>query len=367
MKQSDQNFTTKQQEALDSIRISRIILPILIGIGVVIFLLIRQFDPEEFQQMQWTSRTFLGIGLALILLVIRHLAYSTRLFILSNREFTFRKCLELIFIWEFSSAVSPTSLGGSAVAFFVLAQEKLSTAKTATIVLYTIVLDTAFFVLSIPILVAAFGLEIIRPGMESGADLDGWGYTFIFAYVLMAIYGTVFYLGLFRFPRRIKQFLVGATYIRFLRRYRSDAIELGNDMMAASLQLKKQNWRFHVGSFLATVTAWSCRFLILGVLITGFVALIPLDFLTQFALFARLETMFVIIAFSPTPGGAGFVEVLFGGFLTDYVQDDTSAIVISTIWRLITYYSYLIAGAIIIPNWIDQIVRERRRKRAQVS
>ncbi|MEM9887140.1 MAG: lysylphosphatidylglycerol synthase transmembrane domain-containing protein [Bacteroidota bacterium] len=365
MEEQIQEFNKEQKEVLDSIKISRIILPILIGIGVVVFLVLRQFDPKEFELIAWTQRTFIGIGIALALLVIRHLAYSTRLFILSDREFSFRKCIELIFIWEFSSAVSPTSLGGSAVAFFILAQEKLSTAKTATIVLYTIVLDTAFFILSIPILVGAFGLTIIRPGMESGFDLDGWGYTFIFAYVLMAIYGTIFYLGLFHFPRGIKQFLVGCTMIRFLKRYRRSAIELGNDMITASRELKKQDWRFHLGGFLATIVAWSCRFLILGVLVTGFVELIPTDFLTQFALYARLETMFVIIAFSPTPGGAGFVEILFGGFLADYVQDDTSALIISTIWRLITYYSYLIAGAIIIPNWIHGILRERRRKRQQ--
>ncbi|MEL6718150.1 MAG: lysylphosphatidylglycerol synthase domain-containing protein, partial [Bacteroidota bacterium] len=143
-------FTKQQQEVLASIKISRIIWPILIGIGVVIFLVVRQFDPKEFSLIQWTTRTFLGIGIAFLLLIIRHLAYASRLYILSNREFSFRKCVELIFIWEFSSAVSPTSLGGSAVAFFILAQEKLSTAKTATIVLYTIVLDTAFFIITLP-------------------------------------------------------------------------------------------------------------------------------------------------------------------------------------------------------------------------
>ncbi|NJN77591.1 MAG: hypothetical protein HC803_04080 [Saprospiraceae bacterium] len=48
-----------------------------------------------------------------------------RLHILTEGEFTWRKCFELIFIWEFSSAVTPTSVGGSAVALFVLSQEKL--------------------------------------------------------------------------------------------------------------------------------------------------------------------------------------------------------------------------------------------------
>ncbi|MCB0624860.1 MAG: flippase-like domain-containing protein, partial [Saprospiraceae bacterium] len=131
----EKEFTEEQQDVLKSIRLNRVILPILLGVGVVIYLLWRQFDPEEFAKIDWTRHTLFWVLATVGLLIVRHLSYATRLRILSNREFSWRKCIELIFIWEFSSAVSPTSVGGSAVAFFVLAQEKLSTAKTATIVL----------------------------------------------------------------------------------------------------------------------------------------------------------------------------------------------------------------------------------------
>lgn len=358
-----EDFDEQQQEVLKSIRTSRIILPVLIGIGVVGYLLWNQFDPEEFGKISWTRHTLFWIVLSVILLIIRHIAYATRLRILSEGAFSWKKCVELIFIWEFSSAVSPTSLGGSAVAFFVLAQEKLSTAKTATIVLYTIVLDTIFFVGTLPIMLAIFGTSMIRPDMKSFADFDAWGYYFIFAYVLMATYGSIFYYGLFRSPIQLKRFLVGFTKIKFLRKFRPKAVELGNDMIVASKEMKRHDWRFHVGAFLATATAWSCRFLLLNCLIIAFVTHIPKDFLAQFELYARLETMFVIIAFSPTPGGAGFVEILFSGFLSDYVQSATNSTVISTLWRLLTYYSYLLAGAIIIPNWIRTILNERQKRR----
>lgn len=364
MKQAQlEEFSSQQQKVLKSIRTSRIILPILIGLGVVFYLLWNQFDPEEFQKIEWSSHTFFWIALSVIILIIRHFAYATRLRILSEGAFSWKKCIELIFIWEFSSAVSPTSLGGSAVAFFVLAQEKLTTAKTATIVLYTIVLDTIFFVGSLPILFLFFGTSMIRPDMNGFGELDAWGYYFILAYVLMATYGTIFYYGLFVNPLQLKRFLVGFTKIKFLRKFRHKAIDLGNDMMIASKEMKRRNWKFHVGAFLATATAWSCRFLLLNCLIIAFVMTVPKDFLTQFELYARLETMFVIIAFSPTPGGAGFVEILFSGFLSDYVTSATSSTVISTLWRVLTYYSYLIVGAIIIPNWIRTVLNERNKKK----
>ncbi|MBR9922319.1 MAG: flippase-like domain-containing protein [Bacteroidetes bacterium] len=342
---------------------SRIILPVLIGIGVVGYLMWKQFDPEEFAEINWTRHTLFWILGAGAILIVRHIAYSIRLFILSDKEFSFRKCIELIFIWEFSSAVSPTAVGGSAVAFFILAQEKLSTAKTATIVLYTIVLDTIFFIGTLPVLFLIFGPNMIRPNMTSLSDIDGWGFTFIGAYVLMAVYGSLFYYGLFVNPLQIKRLLVGFTKIRFLRKFRAGAIDLGNDMILASRDMKRKRWPFHVGAFLSTAVAWSCRFLLLNFLIIAFVDTVDMSFFSQGALFARLETMFVIIAFSPTPGGAGFVEILFSGFLTDYVNLKTNSLVISSIWRIITYYSYLLAGAIIIPNWIRKLLIARRRKR----
>ena len=172
-----ENFNEEQREVLESIRLSRIILPIIIGVGVVGYLFWRQYSPEDFAKINWTRHTAFWVGVSVLFLIIRHLAYATRLRILSDKAFSWKKCIELIFIWEFSSAVSPTSVGGSAVALFILAQEKLSTAKTTTIVLYSAILDTIFFLSTVPILLLIFGPEIIRPGMEQLYDIDGWGYT----------------------------------------------------------------------------------------------------------------------------------------------------------------------------------------------
>jgi uncharacterized protein (TIRG00374 family) len=323
----------------------------------------RRYDAEEFAKINWTLHTAFWVGMSFLLLAIRHLAYAKRLRTLSNKFFSWKKCIELIFIWEFSSAVSPTSVGGSAVALFILAQEKLSTAKTATIVLYSAILDTIFFVGTLPILLFFFGTEIIRPGINGISDIDGWGYTFLGAYMLMLTYGSIFFYGLFINPRPIRRFLVSMTKLRWLRRYRHKAIELGNDMIQASKEMKFKDFRFHLSAFLSTATAWSCRFLLLNCLIIAFVDTIEVDFISQLKLYARLEAMFVIMAFSPTPGGAGFAEVVFPGFVNDYVPSKGIAVLIASIWRLFTYYTYLLIGAVIIPNWIRERINERNRKR----
>ncbi len=364
-KEIQDNFDEEQRGVLRSIRISRIILPIILGVGVVGYLFWRQYDPQDFVNINWTRHTAFWVGVSFLFLIIRHLAYATRLRILSGKEFSWKKCIELIFIWEFSSAVSPTSIGGSAVALFVLAQEKLSTAKTTTIVLYTAILDTIFFLSTLPILFFLFGPDIIRPGMSGFNDIDGWGYTFLGAYVLMFIYGTLFFYGMFINPLSMKKLIVGFTRIGFLRKYRHQAIDLGNDIMTASKEMKVQNWKFHIGGFLSTATAWSCRFLLLNCLVIAFIDTIPLDFVTQIRLYARLETMFVIMAFSPTPGAAGFAELVFFGFIKDYVPIHGVALIIASIWRLFTYYAYLLIGTIVIPNWIRNILNERNKRRLE--
>ena len=133
--------------------------------------------------------------------------------------------------------------------------------------------------------------------------------------------------------------LVGFTKLGFLKKYREKAIKLGDDIIIASKELYRQEWKFHIGAFLATATAWSCRFLLLNCLIIAFVNT-PTDFWTQSNLYARLQTMFVIMAFSPTPGGAGFAEKLFSGFMTDYVSSETFALIIAIIWRFFTCLLY---------------------------
>ena len=352
-----------EQEFLRSVRASRIALPILIGVGVVGYLFYRQFDPAEWEAIVWTRATLGWIAVSLGLLAVRHLAYALRLYLLSERDFAYAKCLRLIFIWEFSSAVSPTSVGGSAVALFVLSQERLSAARTATLVLYTVVLDAAFFVLTLPVLFAVLGPVMIYPGAETFADLRGWGVTFLVAYGAMAVYGTFLAWGLFLRPNRIRLLLYAVSRWRWVRRFRKTLRALGDDMVVASRHMRGKPLAWHVGAFGSTAVAWSFRFLLLSALFLAFTGVSP-DALTQTALYARLESMFVIIAFSPTPGGAGFVETLFERFLTDFVDgNSTSALVIATVWRAFTYYAYLLAGVIVIPAWLRGVMARRAEKR----
>ena len=363
MSQRKKRFSRRDsKKLLKSFDLTRVILPIIIGLGVLVFLFFKQFNAEEFEKIKWTGSTLLFLGIAIIFLIARICFYALRLYILSERAFSFLKSVQLIFLWEFSSAVSPTNVGGSAVALFILSQEKIGAAKTTAIVVYTIVLDTLFFLVCVPFWVLIFGGGILGPGKEA---FGGWEITLLTAYGIMLVYGSFFAYGLFIKPQALQRLLTTISKVRFLHRLKDSIEQLGEDIVITSRALRQQNIRYHIGAFLSTVGAWSCRFFLIISLIIGIAKSVPLQISSILELYARIQTMFIMMAVSPTPGGAGFAEILFGSILADYVPAGIS-LVVASIWRLMAYYFFLLMGIVIIPQWIKTIIRNRRLKKMHI-
>lgn len=352
------------KSALDNLKVSKIFLPTIIGIAVVIWMMSSQLDMKELVKLDMSGHTLFWLSLAIIMYIARHLFYAWRLRIMSDNAFTWPKAIELIVIWEFSSAVSPTSVGGAGVAFFLLSQEKLSGAKTISVVLYSMVIDTIFFVLYLPILYFILGPVMIRPGMELFSDIDGYGITFLTVLLFMTAYGSLFFYGLFINPRSIKRLLIILSRFSIFKRFREDLRSTAYDVVTTSKDIKQKPWSFHAWSFGVTTGAWVTRFFAINCLILALVSGISPSFYDHLIIVARGMAMHTITAFSPTPGAAGIAEFLFGGFFSDYIPVGI-AVLIALIWRIISYYTYLLAGAIIIPIWFRQV--RYRKKIAKFS
>lgn len=359
----EQDTDLEQIRKTPSFRVSRIIFPIAIGLAVVGYLLWKNFDPDAFRQITWGPKTAFWLTVGLGAMVLRHLAYSYRIWILAEGEFSFLKSVELMFIWLFSSSVTPTSVGGAAVALVALTKEKLSSARTAVIVLYTVVADTFFFITTLIVLYLLLGPTMLRTGATSLADLGRWGNTFLIGYCIMLVYGCFFAYGLFIDPHRPRRMLEWVTRWKFLHRWRADALQTGREFVEASREVTRKTLNFHIQTALATIAAWSCRFILLICLILALVPGVHFDVITQFLQFARIEAMFVIMEFSPTPGGAGIAEYAVSEFLKDWVPA-AIVLLIAFLWRLLEFYSYLLIGAIIVPNWIRKVYKRSRRSTA---
>lgn len=342
------------QSALKYLKASKIIFPTILGLSVVIWLMAKQLDFEVVRNFNFNLYTLFWIGMAVLMYIMRHLFYAQRLRIATNYAFSLLKAIQLIVIWEFSTAVTPTSVGGAGVALYLLAKEKLSVAKTISVVLYTMVIDTIFFVLALITLALIIGPVMVRPGMHVFSDIDGYGITFLTVLCFMIGYGIVFFYGLFINPRAIKRLLIIISRFKILKRFRQSLRTTAYDIETAAGEIKFKPFTFHFQAFLCTMGAWTTRFLAINWLIMAFVPEVHRTLTDQVTIFARGIAMHAIEAFSPTPGASGIVEFLFGGFFSDYVPLGI-ALVIVLLWRLIGYYSYLIAGVIVIPIWFKNL------------
>ena len=56
----------------------------------------------------------------------------------------------------------------------------------------------------------------------------------------------------------------------------------------------------------------------------------------------------------PTPGGSGFSEYFFSEYLGEFIPVAGLAIILALLWRIITYYLYLVIGVIVFPRWIKE-------------
>jgi hypothetical protein len=71
--------TPQEQEIQQSLRLSRIIVPVAIGLAVVGYLLYTQFDLEKVRAIRWDARAWGWIILAFGFLLLRHGSYALRM------------------------------------------------------------------------------------------------------------------------------------------------------------------------------------------------------------------------------------------------------------------------------------------------
>ena len=153
----------------------KIFLPVLVGLGVVLYLVVSNFDREAYARISWTGYTTLWILCAVVMMAIRDLAYMYRIKVLSGNLISWSRSFPVIMLWEFASAVTPTMVGGTALAFFILNKENVRMGRSIAVVLTTSFLDELFFVLAVPavfLLVGKANLFMTMGIHPAGAALE---------------------------------------------------------------------------------------------------------------------------------------------------------------------------------------------------
>ncbi|MCM1110735.1 MAG: flippase-like domain-containing protein [Clostridium sp.] len=324
--------------------ILKILLPVAIGLGVVIWMFISEFNPDAWRLIRFDARTVSAILLAVGFMALREFGLAWRFRALTDRSLSWRQAWRVTILCEFTSAITPTSAGGSAMSMLFMHREGIELGRGTTIMMTTLFLDELFMALVCPLMLclAPIGDIFGGGGFASGVRVSFWVVIgLIIGVTLLLFWGTLLQ------PEKVGGVVRGVFRLRWLARWRGKAEKTADDIAQTGRDLRTRSVGWWVEAFGATALLWISRFLIVNALFFGFV-----PGADQLLILARQYVVWVLLTVSPTPGGSGVSEWLFANYYGDMISPASVALVISVFWRLISYYSLLVAGAVLLPSYI---------------
>ena len=339
------------KEIVKTLNPNKIWIPVLIGLAIVVYLFLSDPDVTADKLKLILDARWLPLVIALLVILARDSGYVYRIKVLTDHELDWKSSIYVIILWEFASAITPSVVGGTTIVVLVLMKEGLKFGKALAYVMLTSILDNLFFLLMSPVALIYSKDELFPQTGDMQLPMgDSLQVLFLISYALIASYTLVMIYALLIRPRGFKWFLVKLGSLRFLRRWRYTMSNHGDEVMLASRQLRGKGVRYWITIISMTFFVWCARYAMLNCLIAAFV---ELDWGTHLLIFSRHIMMWIVMLVSPTPGASGAAEFFFTQFFTEFLGDYT--FVTNILWRLLSYYPYLLLGAIFLPKWIRRV------------
>lgn len=337
----------EQEKALKVLNPKSIWLPVGLGLALVAFMAYRddQFTPETFKLFSDFRLPF--ILLALVVIVIKDSLNALRVRMISHAEINFTSAIRIVLLWEFAIAVTPPLVGAAAVLVFIIFKEGQSFGKALAYTLLLAILDNLFFLTASP-LALWLSNGAVLPVNTSGSSFLEKGMTGVFWYSYTTILFFTFFMlsALLLFPKTVRKLLSGLMQWKPLRKWEPVVMKQSDEMVLASQVLKGQSMLHWVKLIGITYLVWIFKFALVNVWVNGFVGVLWED---QVLMVGRHLMMWIVMLVSPSPGNAGTAELIFPTFYGDIAGE--YSFLSSILWRLSTYYPYLIVGVFLIPKW----------------
>lgn len=336
-------------------------LPVLLGLGVMGFLIYENYDPDQFSTL--ANAHLLWIGMALLLLLVRDWGYVYRIRLITDKFLSWKQSLSVIMLWEFASCALPSVVGGSTIASYILYKEGVPLGKSLSQVMVTAMLDNFYFVLVFP-LILFFTSGNLLPELIGLSETvrDSLGIAFFISYLLIASYAFLMFYALFVHPRAVKKLLLKLGSFKIFRRWQQSLFRHANELLIASQHLKHKTFGYWFKASISTIFVWTARYAIISCLIAAFT---DLEMMDHVVIFSRNLVYKIVLFVSVTPGGAGFAEMSFPAFFGAYLAGFTAIIIL--VYRLFTYYLYLIIGAFVFPRWADRVFSKEEDNSSSVA
>ncbi len=116
-------------DSIKTFKAGYILLPVLIGLSVVGWLFYREFNPELFSDIHFSWRLVGGLLLAILFMFGRDGGLMWRFRFITDRELTWRQAFRVNMLCEFTSAVTPSAVGGSSLIVLFLNKEGINAGR----------------------------------------------------------------------------------------------------------------------------------------------------------------------------------------------------------------------------------------------
>lgn len=333
----------------------KILLPTFIGLGVILYIFFNEFNIEDVGQISITGHTILWIVIAFCFMLGRDTGFVIRYRYLTEKKLSWKQCIKVTLLAEFGTAITPSSVGGSSMAVLFLTKENIPVGRSTAMVFVTLLLDELFFVITFPILLLFIPFQELFS--YTSALKTSILSLFIAAYIIKLLLCLLLIIGLFFNPHVIRWLILKIFRLPFLKRWYKNAQKVGDDLIITSKEIKGKKVFFWFPLIIATILSWCSRYLVVNAI---FIAFFPVS--SNLLIFARQFIMWIVMVISPTPGGSGFSEFIFGEYLGEFIPLKGMKPVIILLWRLFTYYNYLFVGALILPRWVKKSFWKNNQK-----
>lgn len=331
----------------------KVLLPVAIGVSVVVLMFWHDAREENFSEvfkgihLDWRVVTCIITGF--LFMFGRDFGLTWRFRALTDKQLSWKQAWKVDMLCEFTNCITPSAVGGSSLGMVFLNSQGIEIGKATTLMLTTLFMDELFFVLACPIVILFTPAnEIFATGGE-GMFAHGIKYTFWVVYAIITAWTFLLFMGIIWKPMWISKLLTKISKWKRLQKWSSQISGMGDNMVATSKELRSKPLRFWLEVFCGTAISWTSRYLVVNALFFGF---IPTDDKYQWVILARQFVIWVVLMISPVPGGAGLSEWLFSNYYGDLISISAMALILAVLWRVITYYLYLLIGAVIVPIWL---------------
>lgn len=341
IQEDPQNFISKRYLFI-SIGLS------ILGMAVVIYM---TYTPGVLEHLK--PKRLPGLFIALAVSMLRVWFVAAKIRFLSDSQLSWMQSFRVVLSWDFTSSVTPSTIGGAPVATYAMTKEGLKLGQSSAIILYGVLLDQLWFALAVPILlIAGLYYEVVPESIGMVGDVS-----MFLLYAGLLTYAGLLAYGVLKNPAVIKKVVNWVFKLPFLRRWKDTVKEEAEALEEYSHELRKKPASFLLKAFSLSTMAWLCRIALPTIVI---LSLLPANEILSVLRSLAMNLAFLIM---PTPGGSGGVEGLFAIFQGPLIDRKAFIGLAVFAWRIISYYISVGLGMMATTWYINQSVVEKMESR----